>query len=155
MEEEEEDEASEEEQQTTEVPESDNQYSDNQTLLGKRKRSNFQCEWENCNLSFSTRTGLATHCGSHLSVYLRKGKKRKDITCAWKKCTEHFPDLKALAKHLAQDGHIGQTPFLPKQEETKSTAKQEKKWICGVSGCEKRFTDPSNCKVKCGNKKKN
>jgi len=94
----------------------------NETSL---ETKDFICHWDNCLQGFSTRTGLATHCSSHLDLKLptnrlveeRSFKKAKTtFECKWNNCKEQFSCLKSLAKHLAGDSHIGQTPFLPKQQ---------------------------------------
>lgn len=109
----------------------------------KSKLNQFACEWKDCNETYSTKTGLATHCGLHLTQFF---KSRKKIQCQWGNCTQSFTNLKMFAKHLAQGNHIGQTPFLPKIDETKISKQSDKKWACSVQGCSKRFSDPSNCK---------
>jgi hypothetical protein len=107
---------------------------------GVKKR--FVCLWLGCGTSFSTRTGLATHCHSHLS----SGSSMKIFACRWGQCTEIFPDNKMLAKHLASESHIGQTPFVPKNR-SKTVSSSESRYICSFEGCGKSFTNASNRKV--------
>jgi len=130
--------------------------------LDMETQCTFKCCWENCPLSFSTRTGLATHVSTHLEDYIAPfwshfdptdeiaPKKSKSLmVCRWNGCMQYFYNLRQLAKHLAQDSHVGQTPFLPKKEcknETLSRKRKSKRYLCSVEGCDKSFSDSSNRK---------
>jgi hypothetical protein len=145
----------------------------------------YSCKWDNCMESFSTRTGLATHCSTHLSQLVSlsdqlpssnpmhnhpsqhnnnggnsntsNGKKRvrAALPCRWDGCQECFYSLKELAKHLSTESHVGQTPFIPKEEletdaqlnEIANKNKRRKKFYCSIPGCGKCFTDSSNRKA--------
>jgi len=116
----------------------------------------FTCHWENCKESFSTRSGLATHCSTaHLLCHLghlSEGKKQRvSVHCKWNGCCEEFSTLKQLTKHLSLSSHIGQTPYLSKQQEMEAieeedAVQQRRKYPCTIPGCGKRFTDSSNRK---------
>lgn len=104
----------------------------------------FVCKWNNCQETFSTRTGLATHCSSHLkSLEHQTCKKRKgELVCRWNSCGKILPSLRELGRHLSSDSHIGQTPFLSR--DCKKVI--EKKYACSYEGCGKTFGDSSNRK---------
>jgi len=116
----------------------------------------FPCGWLGCNQMFTTRTGLATHCSSHLANFLPQinqdranNKKRKDsLHCCWKNCNEMFSKLRDLAKHMALESHVGQTPFLPKEyeEEVIEQNKKPKRYACSYPECGRLFADSSNRK---------
>jgi len=116
----------------------------------------FTCHWENCCESFSTRSGLATHCSTaHLLCHLghlAEGKKQRiSVSCKWNGCHEEFSTLKQLTKHLSLSSHIGQTPYLSKQQEMEAIEEedliqQRRKYPCSFPSCGKRFTDSSNRK---------
>jgi uncharacterized Zn-finger protein len=116
----------------------------------------FTCRWGDCRESFSTRSGLATHCSSaHLLSHAGTGNKRQRVvvSCLWNGCTDtsHFTTLKQLTKHLASPSHIGQTPYLSKKQEMEAieeedSLQQRRKYPCPFPGCGKRFTDSSNRK---------
>lgn len=131
--------------------------------------SKFYCKWNDCMESFSTRTGLATHCSTHLSQLVSQSelspldqnqtnhprkRLRSSLPCRWDGCNENFCTLKELAKHLSSENHVGQTPFIPKEElesdaqlhEITSKNKRKKKFYCSFPGCGKCFTDSSNRK---------
>jgi len=119
-------------------------------------RKMFVCHWENCNESFSTRSGLATHCSTaHLLCHLgnpTEGKRQRiSVQCHWNGCNEVFHTLKQLTKHLSLTTHIGQTPYLSKQQEMEAIEEEDsiqhrRKYPCTFPGCGKRFTDSSNRK---------
>jgi len=131
----------------------------------------FTCQWDQCSQQFSTRTGLATHCSTHLEHFLKDACARKKqkiaVRCLWRDCADaavEFDNFRQLAKHLSCDSHIGQMPFLPKivgvtvnpevlpedpEEETKLShkkAKKEKQYMCSHPFCGKVFNDSSNRK---------
>eukprot|EP01119_Soliformovum_irregulare_P002304 TRINITY_DN1258_c0_g1_i1.p1 TRINITY_DN1258_c0_g1~~TRINITY_DN1258_c0_g1_i1.p1 ORF type:complete len:335 (+),score=34.72 TRINITY_DN1258_c0_g1_i1:280-1284(+) len=114
----------------------------------------FTCQWADCTASFSTRTGLATHCANHLTESIpQPGKRRRSdssqmILCRWNECREELGSIKCLQKHLSQDSHIGQTPYLPRDqfEQKKATLDERRVFPCAFPGCTKRFTDSSNRK---------
>lgn len=111
----------------------------------------FQCKWDHCSLSFLTRTGLATHCSTHITgdESTRNKRQKLAIPCKWASCTRVFETTKHLAKHLAEEDHIGQTPFLSKSENEEVDRVQlaKKRYACSFPGCGKSFTDSSNRKV--------
>mmetsp|Transcript_11429 Transcript_11429/g.15863 ORF Transcript_11429/g.15863 Transcript_11429/m.15863 type:complete len:383 (-) Transcript_11429:2342-3490(-) len=115
----------------------------------------FRCLWENCSESFKTRTGLATHCSTHLKRYIEQmgaQHEHSSFTCKWNCCNAHFSDVKKLAKHMAEESHVGQTPFLPKIEGKRQPqlvddkGKKKKMYMCSFPGCGKVFGDSSNRK---------
>jgi len=115
----------------------------------------FTCRWYDCSDSFATRSGLATHCSAaHLLTHLGAAspkRQRVSICCRWNGCNEEFSTLKQLTKHLALSDHIGQTPYLSKQQEMEAieeedALQQRRKYPCSFPGCGKRFTDSSNRK---------
>jgi len=110
--------------------------------------NSFKCSWDNCNQIFSTRTGLATHSSSHLVGYISTGQKRSKVsyTCKWGNCNREFETVKQMCKHLAQMDHVGQTPFLPKQENVKEVKTSKKQYACSYPGCGRIFNDSSNRK---------
>jgi len=93
------------------------------------------CEWVECQETFSTRTGLAS-------------KKRKvDLICQWNNCGRSFPNQRELVKHLSQESHVGQTPFIPRIIPKKnSSSSQKKTYSCSHLECGKSFSDASNRK---------
>lgn len=111
----------------------------------------FQCKWDSCGLSYLTRTGLATHCSTHITgdESTRNKRQKLVIPCKWGSCQRVFETTKNLAKHLAEEDHIGQTPFLSKNEseEEDKVLTTKKKYACSFPGCLKSFTDSSNRKV--------
>jgi hypothetical protein len=113
----------------------------------------FNCRWGNCIETFSTRTGVATHCSDHIvpNHDIHSKKKSAIHICQWNGCGEYFTDLKQLAKHLAEETHIGQTPFLSKMLtesiEQSNKMKKRKVYICSFPLCGKTFSDSSNKKV--------
>lgn len=64
--------------------------------------------------------------------------------CLWKDCNDQFIQHRDFIKHLSNDSHVGQTPFLPKKEKAYSMI-TEKEFKC--SKCPKSFADASNRKV--------
>eukprot|EP01114_Cavostelium_apophysatum_P003024 TRINITY_DN1273_c0_g1_i1.p1 TRINITY_DN1273_c0_g1~~TRINITY_DN1273_c0_g1_i1.p1 ORF type:complete len:445 (-),score=59.23 TRINITY_DN1273_c0_g1_i1:93-1364(-) len=114
--------------------------------------TSFRCAWDNCNQAFSTRTGLATHCSSHLAPYHQTAssakKLRISVQCRWNGCQDIFFSLKDLAKHMAEESHVGQTPFLAKEldEEAPEKDKKKKRYACSFPSCGRLFADSSNRK---------
>eukprot|EP01119_Soliformovum_irregulare_P007264 TRINITY_DN19665_c0_g1_i1.p1 TRINITY_DN19665_c0_g1~~TRINITY_DN19665_c0_g1_i1.p1 ORF type:complete len:334 (-),score=24.02 TRINITY_DN19665_c0_g1_i1:10-1011(-) len=114
----------------------------------------FDCRWDDCTVSFSTKTGLATHCVEHIigpailkHTKVSLSKRRKLVaTCMWGDCGEEFTSLKQLAKHLAMESHVGQAPFFNKTDEWGDERPLERKYRCSFPSCGKRFSDSSNRK---------
>eukprot|EP01119_Soliformovum_irregulare_P002761 TRINITY_DN1301_c0_g1_i1.p1 TRINITY_DN1301_c0_g1~~TRINITY_DN1301_c0_g1_i1.p1 ORF type:complete len:375 (+),score=47.94 TRINITY_DN1301_c0_g1_i1:240-1364(+) len=109
----------------------------------------FICCWANCRMTFTTKTGLATHCSTHLSDLLDAAeedqhddkRRRQNCICEWNNCQMTFVGVKQLCKHLSQEDHIGQAPFV-----SKSGPSIKKKYECSHPSCGKSFSDSSNRK---------
>lgn len=112
-------------------------------------QNKFICKWGTCRAAFWTRTGLATHCSEHLTPYNGPKRRRVDITCQWQGCDTIVHSLYQLGRHLSQESHLGQTPFLMKQEEDSLSLQEragKKIFPCTHPGCKKMFADSSNRK---------
>jgi len=121
------------------IKEADKETSENE--------SRFQCQWEECTMSFMTRTSLATHASTHLTEYyqvVEGGQKRRArLVCKWKGCSHVVGNVKELVRHLSDERHIGQTPFVPKTDNSGPPQKKRKgNYQCEL--CGKHFSDPSN-----------
>lgn len=114
---------------------------------GQISPRSYPCLWQGCNSNFTTRTGLATHASDHLKIHFKSESAKKQnlqVVCKWNGCSEWFDNVISLGKHLAEESHIGQTPYIPK-EPTLSEKSEKKKHLC--SQCGKNFSSSSNLKV--------
>lgn len=111
----------------------------------------FECKWEGCSEIFNTRTGLATHCGNHLTELAIDDESSSPAfniepnaaQCKWEGCSSAFNNVRFLTKHLSS--HIGQMPFVPMKEDEKRSSRA-RKHVCSFSGCGRTFVDLSNKK---------
>jgi len=107
--------------------------------IWENDKKRYFCQWKDCRESYTTQTGLATHCSIHVMTLSRK---KQECSCCWRDCNKVFPTIRDLVKHLSHPSHIGQTPFLPRVGITKS----KKAFSCSFVDCKQSFTDASNRK---------
>nr|BAK03148.1 predicted protein [Hordeum vulgare subsp. vulgare] len=110
--------------------------------------SSFRCHWQDCNAVLSTRTGLATHVSEHLKIHFKSDSLNKNmkLVCKWNSCGEWFENVVMLAKHLSDESHIGQTPYIPREmNHSLDETSQKKRHLCSV--CGRTYSSASNLKV--------
>jgi len=105
----------------------------------KEEAKDFTCEWKNCEEGFTTRAGLATH----VTVHIISLENQLQFSCQWNSCLQTFRKFTELVKHLSQESHVGQTPFIPRRPISVSSGKV---FVCNYPGCERIFNDASNKK---------